>query len=511
MRLIACEENDMMRRALASLPGRVLFLATALAFSTPAVAQPMSLADIVKQVLATHPDLTISRLDTSIAGTQTQQISGMLDPVVTARVGVSDEKIPTLSDFQASQTRFGQAVAGVSKPLASGGTLSAEIDYSRTNLGFNSPFAGNLAKFNPAYRNQINLSYRHPLLRGAGRPEYHEALAAALSDIEASKLQQQTIARNLSLQALGLYFQLASDDINIKLAEQTVERARRLLAYQHRREKFGLVETTDRLQAEALLASRQLELEQARANRAASQTALNRLMLRNPDAPLAVTLEPEFRHGSLPDFATALATARKHRPELQALDARLQAAESRLLQARDTERAQLDVVAELGSRALNDSAGTALTQGFSLNDRYAAISLEVSSVVENNTAKAAIRNAELTRERVLAEKTQSLERIKNDIATSITTISSTRATLARARQREHAEKMKFEEEVKRYSEGRSDTDTIIRFEGDLRIAEFQAELQRLIMLQAEKRLAWAQGILLKQLGIALLTAPTGKQ
>ncbi|MDQ7010570.1 MAG: TolC family protein, partial [Mariprofundaceae bacterium] len=424
----------------------------------------------------------------------------------TARLGVSDEKIPTLSDFQASQTRFGQVVAGVSKPLASGGTLSAEIDYNRTNLGFNSPFASNLAKFNPAYRNEINLSYRHPLLRGAGRPEYHEALAAARADIEAAGLQQQVIAQNLCLQALDLHFRLISDDVNIRLAEQTVERARRLLAYQHRREKFGLVEASDRLQAEALLAARQLELEQARARRAANQTALNRLMLRMPDAPLTIALAPEYQNHSAPDFATALEKASKNRPELKALDAQLQAAEARLLQVRDTERVQLDIVAELGTRALDDSAGGAFQRGFSLNDRYAALSLEVSEVVGNNAAKASIRNAELTRQRVMAEKTRMQELIKDDLATAITTIHTTRATLARARKREKAERLKFEAEIQRYREGRSDTATIIQFEGDLRIAALQAELQRIILMQAEKQLVWAQGLLLKQLGISFLSA-----
>jgi len=494
----------MMQRALTTLPGHLRFLllpALVLTFISPATAQPMSLAEIVERVLATHPDLTISRLDTSIAGTETQRISGILDPVVTARLGVSDEQVPTLSDFQASQTRFGQIMAGISKPLASGGTISAEIDYNRTNLGFNSPFAGNLAKFNPAYRNEINLSYRHPLLRGAGRPEYHEALAAARADIEAAGLQQHVIAQNLSLQALNLHFQLVGDDVNIRLSEQTVERARRLLAYQHRREKFGLVEASDRLQAEALLATRQLELEEARARRAADRTTLNRLMLRPPDAPLTIALVPEYQHRPLPEFTAALEKASKNRPELKALDARLQAAEARLLQVRDIEHTQLDIVAELGTRALNDSAGAAFQQGFSLNDRYAALSLEVSEVVGNNAAKASIRNAELTRQRVLAEKIRMQELIKDDLAAAITTISTTRATLTRARQHEKAERRKFEAEIKRYREGRSDTATIVQFEGDLRIAALQAELQRIILLQAEMQLLWAQGLLLKQLGI----------
>ncbi|MFQ5582619.1 MAG: TolC family protein, partial [Mariprofundaceae bacterium] len=402
---------------------------------------------------------------------------------------------------QASETRLGQISAGISKPLASGGTIGAEIDYTRTSLGFVSPLASQLASVNPAYNNEINLSYRHPLLRGAGRPDYNEALTAAQSDILAAGLQQQIVAQGLSLQALDLHFRLASNDISVTLAEQAVGRARRLLNYQHMRERFGLIETADRLQAEALLAARKMELEQSRALRATNQAALNRLMLRAPNTPLAVTLDADHQDIQSPDFAAAVESARINRPELKALDAQLQAAESRLLLARDSERTQLDVVAELGTRSLDGSAGIALKKGFGINDRFAALSLELSDAVGDNGAKSAIRKAELTRQRVLAEKTRMLELIKDDLSAAITTITTGRATLASARKREAAEKLKFEAEVKRYREGRSDTATIVQFEGDLRIAALQAELQRISLLQAERQLAWSQGTLLQQLGI----------
>ncbi|MFQ5519250.1 MAG: TolC family protein, partial [Mariprofundus sp.] len=227
----------------------------------------MSLKQAIQAVLQNHPELNINRVDAAIAETETRRIEGMLDPVVSASIGASEEQVPTSSDFQAAETRIGQLSGAVSKPLSGGGTLGANFNYSRNSQGFNSPLAAQLARFNPAYRSQINVSYRHPLLKGSGRPDYHLSLTSAEASLAATETQQQVIAQQLSLRVLNAYYQLASDDINIHIAEQAVKRSKKLLRYQRSREQFGLIEKADRLQAEALLAARKTDLQRALARR----------------------------------------------------------------------------------------------------------------------------------------------------------------------------------------------------------------------------------------------------
>jgi len=68
----------------------------------PATAAEMSLKQVIGTVLAHHPDLKVSRIDSAIAATETTRLQGLLDPTVSATASVSDEKIPTISDFQPS-------------------------------------------------------------------------------------------------------------------------------------------------------------------------------------------------------------------------------------------------------------------------------------------------------------------------------------------------------------------------------------------------------------------------
>ncbi len=469
-----------------------------------ASAEAWSLAQVIQQTLARHPDLSISRLNLRITRTDQERLNGQLDPKLTINLLANDSQDPSNSKFNpVLSSTFQQFKAGFSKPLAAGGTLSMDIDYNRSLLSFQlDPSA--FARFDPFYHNQIDLTYRQPLLKGTGRPEYHQELAAALADEAADRLQVRVTARDLSRQAIQLYYDIAADEINLKLAQDAVARAEKLLAYQRYRERFGLIERADRLQAEALLATREMDLRKAEAVLAQDRTALNRLMLRDVDAPLW-TLAPEYTEAPLPSLKEAAARAASRRPELQALAARLKAAEARLQEARAQNTAQLDLVGTIGSRTLAGTYGTALRKGFSLADRFASIGVEFSDTIGDHAARAALRKAELEREKVLAEKRQTLELIKDDLAAILTRIRAGRKTYHAAKRHAAAEREKYAAELARYRQGRSDTATIIQFEGDLRAAEIETALRRIALMRDHQQLAWAEGILLDSLRIRFST------
>lgn len=464
-------------------------------------ATAMTLAQVVKQVLEHHPDIALSRLDPELAATEVLSVRGQLDPQVTAQLGLSDESTPLVSQFAPIGTTKAGVQGSITKPLAGGPSIGLDFDYSRSLLSFSSPFAAQLANPNPAYSSQVNINYRHPLLKGAGRPGYNQALAAAQASEQEAGIRQYAIDEQLALKAVQLYFTLAADSANLKLAAESVGRAQRLLEYQHTQESFGLIETADRLQAEALVAARKMERRKAEALVAQNQTALNRLMLREADAPIAVELEAMPTQTST-TLERALASARLRRPQLVSLDASLQAAEARLAEAQDRQRVQLDVVAELGTRAVAASAGTAARQGLSINDRFAFIGMEFSDTLPNRAAKGAIRKAELQRQQVLLERQQAIERLKDELAGPLTAMRMRHLTFAAAKQRAAAEKRKFEAEIRRYREGRSDTATVVQFETDLRTAEVQVTLEEFLLRLAYNEFAWAEGTLLDAFGLA---------
>jgi len=466
-------------------------------------AQEMSLDQVVRAVLQQHPKLSLSRTDAAIAAADEQRIQSLLDASVSGSISGSAEQVPTVSDFQAAETRSMQVKGSISQPLANGDTLGVSANYSRTGQGFNSPLAAQLARFNPAYRSQIDVSYRHALMRGADRPDYAMGLESVAAKTRAATLDELAVARSLSLTALNAFFRLASDDINVGIARQAVARARDVLRYQKSRQEFGLIEHADALQAEALLAARRTDLQRAQSSRQTDESALRRLMLGKSARSITPTLPPLAANEELPDPEAAEQQAVARRPDIKALDARLKAAEADLETARDIDAMQLDVVAHLGSRALDARPATTAARSFSLSDRFASLSLEMQDSMGRNGTRAAIRKAELARQRLNDQRREAIEQIRDDLAAASTAIATGIPNLRMARLQAVAEKMKYQAELKRYREGRSDTATLVQFEGDLRNAELQAELQRLTLQLAHYQLAWAQGRLLASLGIDL--------
>ena len=482
---------------------RDIFLICIFLIPGMASAQSISLADVIQETFANNPDIPLSQLGTDFVKADQQRIEGMLDPNVSMRLGYSDEKSPTTSPFAANKTQFGQLSGAVSKPLQNGSTLTGSLNYNRAKLGYPSSVpAAFQSTVNPIYQNQIDLTYRYPLLRGHGNPAYHEQMAASKQDEQASLWRVEMLKEQLAEQATLLYFQLAADNLALKLAKDAVHRAGKLLKYQKMREQFGLIERADRLQTEALLATRRMELSLAESTSEQGRTNLNRLMLRTPDAPLDPDLNRGLFSTTEPEELSLdelLADAEKVRPAFRAVEASLTASNARLTAARNQHETQIDLVGQVGSRALDSSAGKTLGQGFTLNDRFVSLSVELSDTLTGNTTKASIRQAELARQQAMLERLQLREAVKSRLASAITILNNSHKIVVAANRRAKAETNKFEAEISRYRNGRSDTATLIQFEGELRAAELQAAMQQVSLMLATHQLALARGTMLPAL------------
>ena len=476
-----------------------LLLATWQGAAQPAGTTDHSLGAVIRTVLERHPELRVSSFDAIIAGTELERAEAALDPSLSLRVGVSDDRSPVLTGFQPAQTRSGVFTGTLTQALESGATLSATADYSRTRQQFDSPFAAQLALLNPAYRGGFSVNYRHPLFRGEGRVDYRESLELAGAGVEAARLQREVLAQELALRALEAYFRLLSDEIGIRLAADGLERAQRLVEDQRFREDFGLIEAADRMQGEALLAVRGLELQRARAQALASRVELNRLMLREPQAPLHPAV-PALPSGT-PALEEGMRDAQALRPELRLLRVELDAADARARIAREATRPQVDLIAEAGIFALDRHPLDALA--LDPEDRFLGLSIELTDVLGRRGARAGLLGAQFERQRVEAQRTQVTEQLHDELALVHTALVTGAETLRLSRLRAEAERRKFEAELERYRDGRSETATLIQFEGELTAAELDAQMQQLALLLADRQFAWARGTLLSELGIAI--------
>ena len=465
------------------------------AWMLPAHAAPLRLQDVLATVFAKSPDLQASRLQTRMRQAETAQVEGALDTRYGVTAGISNEKAPTTSPFAATETNAAFIAGNVVKPFADGSTLTGTVKYNRAELVY--PASVNPAfqsKPNPLYQHQIDLIYRYPLAAGKGNPNYTYQKEAGGAEEKAAALRVAVLKEQLAAQSIGLYGQFVLNDLSVALAEDALLRARQLLKNQKKRERFGLVEKEDRYQTEALVAARKLQLAQAVAAKKAAQTALNRLMYQDADTPLSVSFSvPEVRITTVADM---LAKAEAKRPVFQVLDAQYAAAESRLNMAQAAGDYQLDLVGQVGTRALDGSAGTAFAQGFTVDDRYIGFSVEFSDVVGNRANRAAIEKSMLALESIEIERNKARLNLESEIARLVDSIRNTKATLKASARQVQAERKKYQAQLQRYKKGRTPTSVIIQFEGDLRAAELRHLIQKVKQGIDKYQLALAMGELL---------------
>jgi len=466
------------------------------------MAEAMSLPDVLRAVLNKHPDLALARIQEQSLRIESQNIEGILDPRVSLTGSLSDETTPTTSPFAASGTQNSIVTGQVSKLLDDGSTLTGTFQYSRTRLNYPANVPPSFqASINPSYQEQIDIIYRYPLLRGNGNASYHEQINSNQYNKKAAHWSVAIQQEQLIAQAISLYYQIASNRIAQKLARDTVVRAKKLLAYQKQRQQFGLIEASDQRQAEALLATRQMEYTTATATLKNSITALNRLMLRDAEQPIQ-THVPTSSNFQIASIQTWLEQAEQQRPIFHMLDAQQAANDATLAISHDQHDTQVDLIGQIGSRSLSASSGTAIGQGFTLNDRFISIGIELQDTLTGNSTRAAILQAELERERIHLQRIQAIENIETELSTAMTRFNNGLLMQKASKLRQQAEQMKFAAELERYRDGRSDTATLIQFEGDLRIAELQAALQNIQIQLAEQQIKLATGNTLQQLDIA---------
>ncbi|MDQ6967554.1 MAG: TolC family protein [Mariprofundaceae bacterium] len=482
----------------------LLALTATLLFTAPAWGgeSKLSLNSVLHIVLNNHPDLALARIQEQSLHIERQNIEGILDPRISLAGSLSDETTPTTSPFAPSGNSIRLLSGNITKLLTDGATLKGSFNYSRTKVSY----PGSVPTFfqatiNPTYQQQIDLIYRYPLLRGHGNPTYNEQITSNQFNEQAARWQVAIQQEQLAAQAIRLYYQIASNVIAKKLAKEAVLRANKLLNYQKKRQQFGLIDDTDRRQTEALLASHKMTLANAKATLNSSITALNRLMLRDATQPIQPNINVTSQTFKIAPIQTWLEQAKQQRPIFHMLDAQLAANDATLILNHDQHDTQVDLIAQVGSRSLSGSAGYTFGQGFTLNDRFISIGVELNDTLGGKSTQAAILKTELERERIHLLRKQAIENIETALSNALTFYHNGKMIKAASKLHEQAEQIKFTTELKRYRDGRSDTATLIQFEGDLRNAELQAALQDIQIQLSKQQIELATGNLLKDLDI----------
>lgn len=230
--------------------------------------------------------------------------------------------------------------ANLSKRMFNGATAGLNLTPSGTY------FSPGIFPLDPQYNSGVEMTYRQPFLRGAGREANLAPVVIARIETERSWFQFKDSIQELVRGIIDAYWTLVAARVEVWAREQQVEQAS--FAYERAvaRVEEGLGRAADAAQAESAMANFRAALVTAYSNQILAETALRNLLGLAPSADSElVPVSAPIRERIELDWYRLLAVAETQRPDIIELKLILEADQQSLMLAGNQARPQFDGIA----------------------------------------------------------------------------------------------------------------------------------------------------------------------
>lgn len=455
---------------------------------------PLTLIDAVRQALERSADLSIAARQSEEAALAEPLLLANTDPRFEGSFSRFDDQAPRAAPaFQGSRAQLQSWQAGLAQDTLLG--TQARLFFRNEKLTNPTPFRF----LDPSVDSRLALEVRQPLLRYFwGRPDVARRQRAR-NETEAAQGRLWHLRQSVAAAAARAYLECYYAQGLTSIKAQGVLDAKKLLATYRDKRRYGLVEASDLLQAEAALELQETELLLAQAQAEKSANALLAALFRSEEKVSFLLTPPS----PLP-FAQAP-------PEPSSIlgergDVRAARAASRSLEWA-ARIAELDALPELSLTASYAAAGLETTSSGALNDmtgfKHAVKSagLNLSLPLGMRKERLARRTARLRAETAKAELDSVENAARRELRDAAVSLDLSRKRLEAGRRLLALEEKKLAAEEDNFRRGRSSTDLLLRFQQDIRRG--RSELLRAEVDETLSRLetARAMGSLLEGLGL----------
>jgi outer membrane protein len=412
--------------------------------------------------------------------------------------------------------------------------------YSITGFGFRQSSTAHTNLFNPEVPVNLTLGINQHLLQGFGYRANAANFRIAKNDLRvADSTFRGTVITTLAT-ALNLYYTLLSDKEQVRVAEQAVIYAEKLLADNKRQVEIGTLAPIEVVRAESEVATDQGNLVVAQTTYREDQEKLKTALSKRVDPDLAavevdVTDKlPEPRPDDIPSLDEALKLASKNRPEIEQAQLNLrnyeitvQSVRSRLLPTLDLFATYSPTglagnqVACLGPAGTNGEPTTVpclvpggISQAFTqvLHGKYPDYSfgLNFSIPIRNRTAQADAATARLQEYQQRTALQRQVNLVEQDVRNAEIAVTQAKAQIEAAVKARILEQQTLDAERKKFQLGESTVFNVIQTQRDLTTAEGNEVKARATYAQALVTYGQATATILDKYHIEIADAKRGQ-
>ncbi len=381
--------------------------------------------------------------------------------------------------------------------------------------------------FNPVVPTGLTFGFTQKLLNGFGYRANAKFIRIAKNDLKLadSSFRQQVITTVANVS--NLYSDLVSFKENVRVAEQSVAYAEKLLGDNKRQVEIGTLAPIEVVRAESEVATDEQALIVAQTGFQQQQELLKTAISKHVDANLAAAAIdptdklPEPKPEDIPPLDVALQEAERNRPELVTANNNILNQEITIQAARNGLLPSLDLFGTYaptglsGNRHLNGmilpgGLWNSFSQAFRGNYPDYSFGLNLQIPIRNRAAQADMTIALLQERQLRTQLQQQKNTVGQDVRNAVIAVTQAKAQVAAAVKATELAQQTYDAEKKKFQLGESTVFLVIQTQRDLATAEGNEVKAHSTYAKALTQFNQATATILDKYNIQLADAKDGR-
>jgi len=448
----------------------VLFIIISIAISSPAPiysqeaektsALFISVDDVRLIAANNNLDIKLARLDSKIKGTDLSYKEAVFDTILNGTIDYTDDQRKTASSLYGSRTITNNYNVGMDKKLRTG--TDVEIDFTNKREWSDSTFIST----NPYHESEMAISITQPIAKNFFGLIDRGNIGIVKHEIKNAELDSYIKIEDAIISTEKAYWNLVLIREQVKAKKATFKKSIRLFNQYRRKLKIGLVETGDALAAEANMHIRESDLLLV-SNDLKTAEELLRLKLNIKNGVRLYPSDTLYVNYFDASLKKSLMTAFKNRRDYVSNKNTIEAKNINLKMKSNSRLPEIDLKATFAQNGISGKYYRALSDVFEDSNPKYYLAVEFEYPLENNLANSEYEKATLEKAKAIINLQKTERQIILDIDNSIRNLYVNKANISKMERAENLQKGKLFQEEKKFKYGRSDSDTLIRYQGDL--------------------------------------------
>ncbi|MFC1709556.1 TolC family protein [Candidatus Omnitrophota bacterium] len=432
----------------------------------------LSLGSVSELALQNNLDIQLAKFDAHIKRNDLYGAISIFDTILNLGISYEDDQRQTASTLAGSQSKTTSYEFGLEKKFPTGTTVGIGLDHTRN--WSNSSFVS----MNPYHDSQASISLTQEVGKNFFGLIDRNDIKITKLDIENSDYTSLDKIEDNLAQTQKAYWKVIYSRQNVASTEDMLDRAISLHKIYIQKTKTGLAESPDLYAAEANKNIRENELLLSQNNlRLAENDLLLKLNLsEREDIEIIIDEIMSIDKAQPQNFIECLTIAIERRRDYKQAFNEIESQRLNLVTKKNSLWPEIDLEASFVRNGVASRYSDALERITDTDNPKYYYGITISLPLENNEAKGEYESAQLEKAKALVllkkKEREIVVEIKDAVSTANTTLERVRNNLATVK----LQGAKLDAEEKHFRLGRSDSDTLVRFQDDLLQARISLSL-----------------------------------